>query len=182
MKDDYVRIFDGSSYSREHMIRQLKGSITSPFNFSSVDSKMLILFDAEEREFNFNKGFKANIFFEEDPDNATNACTVLDPCKINEGHCQYDGQCVEGLRCGQDNCTQNLDHGGTNCCYDYCGQFLDMESGVLDYYFHYSNPKGTSYEDMQECSWLIQVEEDHLISVEFIGDIRVSFHNLIVYD
>ena len=130
-----------------------------------------------------DKGFKAKIIFEEaNEDNTTNACTVLDPCKINEGHCHYDGQCVGSLRCGLDNCPQNSDHGGTNCCYDYCGQFLDMESGVLDYYFHYSNPKGTSYEDMQECSWLIQVEEDHLISVEFIGDIRVSFHNLVVYD
>ena len=180
LTNDYVRIFDGSSYSRVHMIRQLTGSITPPpFNLSSVDSKMLILFDAEERELYFNEGFIANIFFEElNTENGTNACTVLDPCKINEGHCHYDGQCVGSLRCGQDNCPQNSDHEGSNCCYDYCGQFLDIESGVLDYY----RPKGTSYEDMQECSWLIQAEEDNLISLGFIGDIIVSIHNLVVYN
>ena len=175
---DHVRIYDGNSYRRVHLISQLTGTMSHPSNFSSVDSEMLIVFDTDEGN-TYKKGFKANIFFEEaNTDNATNACTVLDPCNIDEGHCHYDGQCYGSLRCGQSNCPQNSDHGITNCCYDYCGQFLDMESGILNFLW----PKGTLYEDMQECSWLIQVAEDHLISVEFIGDIRVSFRNLVVYD
>ena len=109
-----------------------------------------------------DKGFKAKIIFEEaNKDNTTNACTVLDPCSINEGHCHYDGQCSGTLRCGQNNCPQNSNH-GTNCCYDYCGQFLDMENGTLDYNLP------VRYEAMQECSWLIEVTNSHIIYVEFI--------------
>ena len=136
---------------------------------------MLIVFDTSDYEWSTpGPGFKASIIFEEaNTDNKTNACTVLNPCQINEGHCHYDGQCYGTLRCGQNNCPQNSDH-GTNCCYDYCGQFLDMENGILDYYL----PHGTQYQDMQSCSWLIGVEKDSLISLEFIGKFDVSYQNL----
>ena len=170
---DYVRIFDGDSYGQLHLMAQLTlAGGYLPSNISTVRSKMLIVFDSDRSR--NTRGFKANIFFEEaNTDNKTNACTVLNPCHINEGHCHYDGQCYGTLRCGHNNCPQNSDH-GTNCCYDYCGQFLDMENGVLDFF----NPLGTFYEDMQECSWLIQVEKDHLISLEF-KIIDVSYLNLL---
>ena len=170
---DYVRIFDGDSYGKSHLMAQLTGS-SLPSNMSTVRSQMLIVFDSDY--FGYRRGFKANIFFEEaNTDNITNACTVLNPCHINEGHCHYDGQCYGTLRCGDNNCPQNSDH-RTNCCYDYCGQFLDMENGMLDFYY----PLGTLYEDMLECAWLIQVEEDQLISLEFTGRISVSFQNLLL--
>ena len=165
--NDYVRIFDGDSYGKSYLIAQLTGS-SLPSDMSSVRSQMLIVFDSARAGFGGN--FKASIIFEEaNTDNKTNACTVLNPCHINEGHCHYDGQCYGSLRCGHNNCPQNSDH-GTNCCYDYCGQFLDMNTGILDYYFPYTN----LYGDMQECSWLIQVEKDHLISLEFLA-FSVSF-------
>ena len=170
---DYVRIFDGDSYDRSHLMAQLTGS-SLPSNMSTVRSQMFIVFDSEYKFFD-RRGFKANIFFEEaNTDNITNACTVLNPCHINEGHCHYDGQCYGSLRCGRNNCPQNSDH-GTNCCYDYCGQFLDVNTGILDYHM----PHGEYYQDMQECSWLIQVEKDHLISLEFLGEFHVSFQNLL---
>ena len=168
---DYVRIFDGDSYNKSHLMAQLTGS-SLPSDMSTVRSQMLIVFDSDS---NNGRGFKANIIFEEaNTDNITNACTVLNPCHINEGHCHYDGQCYGTLRCGHNNCPQNSDH-GTNCCYDYCGQFLDMNIGVLDYYM----PHGAWYQDRQSCSWLIQVEKDHLISLEFMGEFEVSFSKFI---
>ena len=155
---DYVRIFDGNSYSKSHLISQLTGT-SLPSDTSSVASKLLIVLDAA-----FNGIFKAKIIFEEaHTDNITNMCTVLNPCNINEGHCHYDGQCHGSLRCGHNNCPQNSDH-GKNCCYDYCEQFLDMENGRLDYYFPFPN----SYGDMQECSWSIQAPSNHIISLEFV--------------
>ena len=171
---DYVRIFDGDSYGKLYLMAQLTGS-SLPSNMSTVRSQMLIVFDSDSNLDGIRKRFKASIIFAEaNTDNKTNACTVLNPCHINEGHCHYDGQCYGSLRCGHNNCPQNSDH-GTNCCYDYCGQFLDMENGMLDFF----NPLGTFYEDMQECSWLIQVEKDHLISLEFLA-FAVSCQNLLL--
>ena len=169
MFDDYVRIFDGDNYNKRYLITQLTG-VSLPSNFSSFASKMLIVFDSQITKSHYfgYKGFKANIIFEEvEKDNTTNVCTVLDPCNINEGHCHYDGQCYGTLKCGQNNCSPNSNY-GTNCCYDYCGQFLDMDKGILDYF----NPV-YFYENMQECSWLIQVTSNHIISVEF-AKINVS--------
>ena len=134
MFDDYVLIFDGDRHNRRYLISRLTGA-SLPSNFSSVASKMLIIFDSRITKSDYfgYKGFKANIIFEEvNKDNTTNACTVLNPCDNNEGHCHYDGQCYGTLRCGQNNCPQNSNY-GTNCCYDYCRQFLDMANGILDY-------------------------------------------------
>ena len=172
---DYVRIFDGDSYGKSHLMAQLTGH--SLPSISTVKSQMLIVFDSYHDYYPglVRRGFKASIIFEEaNTDNKTNACTVLNPCHINEGHCHYDGQCYGTLRCGHNNCPQNSDH-GTNCCYDYCGQFYDKENGIIDYWY----PHGDWYGDMQECSWLIQVEKGHLISMEFLGAINVSFQNLL---
>ena len=175
--DDYVRIFDGYDYGKLHLMAQLTGS-SLPSDTSTIRSQMMIVFDSaiNPKSIGSNgRGFKASIIFEEaNTDNKTNACTILNPCHINEGHCHYDGQCYGSLRCGHNNCPQNSDH-GTNCCYDYCGQFLDMNTGTLDYHM----PHGTYYQDMQSCSWFIQVEKDHLISLEFWGAFWVSFQNLL---
>ena len=161
---DSVTIFDGGNYGKLHLMAQLAGS-SLPSDMSTVRSQILIVFDTDSRSIVNGRGFLASIIFEEaNTDNKTNACTVLNPCHINEGHCHYDGQCYGSLRCGYNNCPQDSDH-GTNCCYDYCGQFLDMNTGILDYYM----PHGVNYQNMQSCSWLIQVEKDCLISLEFIG-------------
>ena len=174
--DDYVRIFDGYDYGKLHLMAQLTGS-SLPSDTSTIRSQMMIVFDSAINPWYIEsngRGFKASIIFEEaNTDNKTNACTILNPCHINEGHCHYDGQCYGSLRCGHNNCPQNSDH-GTNCCYDYCGQFLDMNTGILDYYRPHEN---FFYQNMQSCSWLIQVEKDQSISLEFTG-IDVSYQNL----
>ena len=97
---DYVRIFDGDSYGKLHLMAQLAGS-SLPSDMSTVRSQILIVFDTDSRSIVNGRGFLASIIFEEaNTDNKTNACTVLNPCHINEGHCHYDGQCEGTLRCG----------------------------------------------------------------------------------
>ena len=139
-----------------------------PSNVSSVGSQMLIVFDSNYYPYTTKRfrGFKANIFYEEaNAHNGTNACSVTNPCQVNEGHCHYDGQCHGTLSCGKNNCPQNLSYGyDTNCCYDYCEQFLDMENGILDYF----SPHHDGYDNMEECSWQLKVATNFTIYVEFI--------------
>ena len=168
-ESDYVRIFDEDLYGREYLVAQLTGS-NVPLDISSLGQKMLIVFDSGWQFASAYKGFKANIIMEEtDTVNKTNACSVTNPCQIDEGHCQFDGQCLGTLRCGENNCPQHLGN-GTNCCYNYCEQFLDMENKILDYYM----PHGFYYGDLKECSWSIQVANDQVITMEFIEDFKVS--------
>ena len=172
--EDYLRIFDGDSYRREKRIVQLN-AYNLPSDVLSFDSTMLVVFDADEPN-NWawkGQGFKARISFEEaNTSNTTNACTTSNPCQINQGHCHYDGQCSGALRCGNNNCPQELGYPhGTNCCYDYCGQFLDLNSGKLEYY----EPNGIGYDDMDDCSWQINVAPKQIINLEFIV-LKVSFH------
>ena len=155
---DYLRIYNGNSYDRNHLMSQLTGT-SLPSDISSLGPQMLIIFDTDfwKRE----RGFKANIIFEDaNIGNGTETCSVANPCDINEGPCYYDGQCSGSLRCSNGN------------CYDYCGQFLDMENetGTFEYYFN------TYYGDMQECSWSLQVEIDYIITIEFIEiSVRIIF-------
>ena len=164
-KGDTVRIFDDGYYDLNHLMAQLDGS-TLPSSILSVGHQMLIVFLSDYSD--TKRGFKANIIIEDaNVDNATNVCTVTNPCDINQGHCHYDGQCAGVLRCGQSNCPHNSGYSyDTNCCYDYCGQFLDMATGVL----RYPNV-GEQYDNMQNCSWLIEVASDQIIAVEltFLG-------------
>ena len=66
-RSDYVRIFDGDSYGKLHLMAQLTGS-NLPSNMSTVRSQMLIVFDSHyrhESDKSNERGFKANIIFEE---------------------------------------------------------------------------------------------------------------------
>ena len=169
-KSDYVRIFDENLYGKEHLVAQHTGS-NVPLEISSLGPQMLIIFDSGWQITSEYKGFKANMHIEEaNTNNMTNACNVTNPCNVNEGHCHYDGQCEGTLKCGSSNCPQNSDH-ATNCCYNYCEQFLDMENEILDFYL----PHGLYYRDMQECSWLIHVAHNQVITVNFDENIEVSF-------
>ena len=144
-------------------MEQLTGS-NLPSNVSSLSSKMLIVFDTDY--VTNMKGFKATIVSTEKSSTANNSakCTVSNPCNINEGHCYYDGQCIGSLRCGNNNCLQEAGYvNGTNCCYNYCDQFLDMANGTLDYY----QPHGKNHRDMDECTWFIHVVTNMTITLEF---------------
>ena len=49
-------------------------------------------------------------------------CTSSDPCGIDEGDCDNDGECKDGLICGSDNCPPSFGFAFTiDCC---MSQFL----------------------------------------------------------
>ena len=124
--------------------------------FTSLGPKMLVVFDSDHE--GASSGFMAIFNFEEANPNASYPCSVDDPCNVDDGHCYYDGQCAGTLKCGQNNCPQDS---SINCCYDYCGQFLDMENGIFNYF---------EKNDMEECSWAIQVPANQIITIEFDVD------------
>ena len=164
MYQDYLRIFEGDTYDRNLLHSQFTGS-ELPRNITSIGPKLLMVFDSDNS--NNQRGFKARIMIEDAIRfNATHNCTIDDPCSVNEGNCILDGHCEGGLKCGLDNCPQQSGHmDGTNCCYDYCGQFLDLDNGTLDF----DMPYGNYYGDMQECSWYLQAPIDHILSLEFLN-------------
>lgn len=163
---DYLRIFDGNVFNKKDLIVQLTGS-NIPSNVSSLGSQMLIVFTTDYIESSI--GFKATITKKNTSLNhLSNLCNISTPCGINEGHCHYDGQCAGTLKCGQNNCPPFIQ--GTNCCYDYCKQYYDVENGIIDFLF----PHPVFTNDMEECSWAVHASDNHTISVELF-DISVSF-------
>ena len=171
---DHLRIFDGNDYGKKFLLSQLTGS-NLPSNVSSFSPIKLIVFDTDFAD-NL-RGFKAT-FITELPSNANNSakvCTVSNPCDVNEGHCHYDGQCSRSLRCGENNCLQEAGYiNGTNCCYDYCEQFLDFATGILDYY----HPE--YHRDMEYCTWSIHVANNMTITLELL-ELQVICQVEIVY-
>ena len=48
---------------------------------------------------------------------ARDCCNLNYPCNQDEGHCDFDHDCKEGLICGKNNCnTTNFPSKGTRCC------------------------------------------------------------------
>ena len=110
-------------------------------------------------------GFKAKIIMQNGQrDKVENACSVANPCHVNKGHCFYDGQCIGDLRCGKKNCPIELGYDSeTNCCYDYCSQWLNMTAKTL------TSPNYPKYyENMITCSWMITSSTaDNIIRIDF---------------
>merc|ERR1711992_18092 len=46
-----------------------------------------------------------------------NCCTKDNPCKKDEGDCDYSYQCIGDLQCGKDNCPEMFPT-GADCCTD----------------------------------------------------------------
>ena len=141
----------------------LLGKRNTPLDFQSVSHQLTVRFFTDRA--NTAAGFKAKILIQDGPrDKAVNACSVADPCHVNQGHCFYDGQCIGNLRCGKNNCPTESEQGSnTNCCYDYCGQWLNISAGTLTSP-NYPNP----YENMMTCSWeMTSSMADNILRIEF---------------
>ena len=135
---DYVRIFDGNISRVSDLLTEVSGFYYSytnvfPSNISSSSNKLLVKFISDER-FRTN-GFKLKIHTEPlfNSTIPAEACSLTNPCKDKEGHCQSDDECKGDLKCGNHNdCSAELGyHQQFRCCYDYCSQWLDMENGIL---------------------------------------------------
>ena len=140
----------------------LLGKRNTPLDFQSVSHQLTVRFFTDRA--NTAAGFKAKILIQDGPrDKAVNACSVADPCHVNQGHCFYDGQCIGDIRCGKNNCPPELGYDSdTNCCYDYCSQWLNMTAGTL------TSPRYPNrYENMITCSWMIASSASSILKIEF---------------
>lgn len=164
---DYIKLFDGNSTEKDYLMRDLFGYGTGngyiPSDVQSVSNQLTVkFFTNSEIE---DKGFKARVRMINGPrEKAVNACSVDNPCQVDQGHCFYDGQCLGNLRCGKTNCHKELGYDSdSNCCYDFCSQWLDMTAGTL------TSPNYPSpYENMITCSWLItSSSNDSIINIDF---------------
>ena len=92
-------------------------------------------------------------------------CTFTNPCKANEGHCYHDQQCHKGLLCGHSNCPLALGYANdTNCCYEHCNDWLDLENGILT-----SPNYPYSYPIRTECAWTISApQHSQIVKVQFL--------------
>ena len=139
------------------------GNVYIPSDVQSVSHQLTVKFftDGEIED----KGFRTKVRMINGPrEKAVNACSVDNPCGVDQGHCFYDGQCLGNLRCGERNCHKELGYDNdSNCCYDFCSQWLDMDAGTM------TSPNYPSlYENMITCSWLItSSSNDSIIKIDF---------------
>ena len=140
----------------------LLGRGYTPSDVQSVNHQLTVRFFTDITY--TGAGFKAKILIQDGPrDKAVNACSVANPCHVNQGHCFYDGQCIGELRCGKNNCPTELGYDpDTNCCYDYCSQWLNMTAMTLT-----SPNYPNRYENMITCSWTITSSVDSILKIEF---------------
>ena len=160
---DYIKLFDGNSTDKAYLMADLLGDGYTPSDVQSVSHQLTMRFFTDF--VSTGAGFKAKILIQDGPrDKAVNACSVANPCYVNQGHCFYDGQCIGDLRCGEKNCPLVLGYeSDTNCCYDYCGQWLNISAGTLT-----SPNYPNHYENMITCSLIIDSTVNSIIEIEFV--------------
>ena len=57
-------------------------------------------------------------------------CTVENPCGVNQGDCDSNDACLDGLICGLNNCPASLGYDSEfDCCFSGCksSNFLSIE-------------------------------------------------------
>ena len=162
---DYLSIYDGNSSAESNLLGTLIGH-NLPSKITSSGNTMLVTFVSDHHR--TDPGFLANIREEPKPtyDPKARDCSIANPCDPEEGHCQSDFECTGTHRCGESNCPLGYLK-TTDCCYDYCGKWLDIENGTL-----FSPNYPDKYDNYQVCDWLIvvamTVAGPRTITLEFI--------------
>ena len=131
----------------------------------TVESSGHVMFVTFSSMIEVGTGFFAKIRKTSARDPLATFCTVTNPCKANEGHCYHDQQCHKGLLCGLRNCPLDLGYANdTNCCYEPCNDWLDLENGILT-----SPNYPNSYPANTECSWTIHApQHNQIVKVQFV--------------
>ena len=168
-------MYDGYNDSSDYLA-MLTG-VLAPQNITSSGNHMLLGFFSDSSV--TDAGFHANIHVS-NPSNAQlgeeEYCNAGSPCSINEGDCDLDMDCAGGnLRCGENNCPSAMGFSSdTDCCFDYCPQWLDLGSGTLT-----SPNYPNDYDVNLQCSWLISASGGETVNLHIL-DFNVScFHSLL---
>ena len=159
---DALRIYDGNS-SNATLLAEMSGE-WDEYTFSSSGPQMFITFDSDERGFwvGFYATFSVDNFASQNKE--IMPCTVENPCHAGEGQCYSHKQCDGTLKCGRDNCPRNsVYYSDDDCCYDYCGQWLDTSNGFI-MSPEYPNP----YNNFEECIWTISAEKNQTVVLQIL--------------
>ena len=160
-----MSIYDGNSSQESNLLGTLTG-YNLPSKIISSSNTLLVSFVSDH--LGTRTGFHANIREESKPtyDPKARDCSIANPCEPEQGHCQSDFECKGTHRCGESNCPLGYLE-TTDCCYDYCGKWLDLENGTL-----VSPNYPNKYDSDQICNWLIvvamTVAGPRTITLEFI--------------
>ena len=160
-----MSIYDRNSSEESNLLGTLIGH-NLPSKIISSGNQILVTFVSDH--IGKESGFFANIHEEPKPaaDSKARDCSIANPCHPEEGHCQSDFECNGTHRCGENNCPSGYQK-TTDCCYDYCGKWLDMKNGTL-----VSPNYPNKYDNDQVCDWLIvvamTVAGPRTITLEFI--------------
>ena len=165
---DKLRIYNGNS-SEAELLAEVSGGTHYNVQISSTGSLMFITFDSDDRgnSAGFHATFQGITFAPQDQ--VTKPCSQGNPCHEGQGQCYSHIQCSGTLKCGKNNCPTELgyDH-EHDCCYDYCGQWLDMKNGTItspEYPYPYNNG--------EDCIWTISAEGNQTVLLHFL-DFGVS--------
>ena len=161
---DVLRIYDGNS-SDALLLAEVSGGYHYNVKISSNGPQMFITFDSDE--VNRWRGFYAT-FHEElntTHDEVSKSCSQDNPCKEDEGQCYSNKQCDGTLKCGKSNCLTELGYQkDQDCCFDYCGQWLDVKNGLI------TSPEYPNlYNNNEECIWTISAEENQTVILQFVN-------------
>ena len=161
-----LRIYDGNSSWNDLLAHAYDTDYGNVYNdiqiVASSGNNMYVRFSADSY---VAPGFFAKIIKTPLNDKDPNAtfCTITKPCKANEGHCYHDEQCAKGLNCGRNNCPASLGYANnTNCCYELCTQWLDLENGIIT-----SPNYPNEYPPSTECSWTITALQNQIVRLQF---------------
>ena len=162
---DCLSIYDRNSSDESNLLGTMVG-FNLPSKIKSSGNQILVTFVSDH--YGIQHGFRASIH--EEPksvdDQKARDCSIANPCDPEEGHCQSDFECKGTHRCGEKNCPFGYMK-TTDCCYDYCMKWLDMENGTL-----VSPNYPNKYDHYQVCDWLITVAMTvagpRTITLEFI--------------
>ena len=163
-----LRIYDGNS-TKATLLSEVTGGYHSNIKVSSTGPQMFITFDSDDyfRWVGFHATFKEDTFAAQHP--IIKPCSQENPCQENEGQCYSHQQCSGTLKCGKNNCPTELGYEPEHdCCYDYCGQWLDMKKGTITSP-EYPNP----YNNDEACIWTISAEGNQTVLLHFL-DFGVS--------
>ena len=156
MSKDFLSIYDVNSSNETILLGSLIGH-NLPSKITSSGNQMIVTFVSDhygsDHRYQMSGIFFANIHEKPKPaaDPTARDCSIANPCGPEEGHCQSDFECKGTHRCGESNCPSEY-LTTTDCCYDYCGKWLDMGNGTL-----VSPNYPNKYDNNQVCDWLIAV-------------------------
>ena len=159
-----MKLYDGNSSLHDLLAHAYVKTTLSYQNVMAVESSGHDMFVTFSSAVIVRTGFFAKIRKTSARDPLATFCTVTNPCKANEGHCYHDQQCHKGLLCGLRNCPLALGYANdTNCCYEHCNDWLDLENGILTSpNYPYNYPANT------ECAWTVSApQHSQIVTVQF---------------